>query len=313
MQYRMLGRLKVSRLCFGSLTIGPLQAGLSIDRGARVIRHALKTGVNFIDTAELYGTYAHIREALQGFDGEVVIVSKSYAYTYQGMQESVEKALREMNRNYIDGFMLHEQESLYTIRGHKDALKCLVDAKKAGLVRAVGISTHYVEGVIAASGIPEIDLIHPLINKHGIGIQGGSVADMLSAIRLAKEMGKGIYAMKALGGGNLLDQVEGALGFVLSLAELDSIAVGMQSESEVDYNVRLFNGLPVPASLRSLVKKRPRRLLIENWCRGCGNCVERCTTGALSLVENRVVVDQAKCRLCGYCGTVCPDFYIKII
>lgn len=313
MQYRMLGGLKVTRLCFGSLTIGPLQSGLGVAEGAKVIRHALEAGVNFIDTAELYGTYAHIREALKGFDREVIIISKSYAYTYQGMRESVEKALRELDRDYIDGFMLHEQESFHTIRGHEDALRFLVDAKKAGLVRAVGISTHYVDGVVAASGMPEIDLIHPLFNKYGLGIQGGSAADMLSAIRLAKDMGKGIYAMKALGGGNLLDRVEEALDFVLSLDELDSIAVGMQSELEVDYNVLLFSGLPVPADLKSMVRNRPRRLLIESWCRGCGSCIGRCTGGALSLAENRAMVDQVKCRLCGYCSAACPDFCIKII
>ncbi|HRU42362.1 MAG TPA: aldo/keto reductase, partial [Candidatus Diapherotrites archaeon] len=58
MDYRILGStgLRVSRLCFGSLTIGPLQAGLDIEEGASVIRAAFDMGVNFIDTAELYRT-----------------------------------------------------------------------------------------------------------------------------------------------------------------------------------------------------------------------------------------------------------------
>ena len=66
MEYVELGKtgLKVSRLCFGALVIGPLQKNMPVEDGAAVIRAALERGVTFIDTAELYGTYGHIREAL---------------------------------------------------------------------------------------------------------------------------------------------------------------------------------------------------------------------------------------------------------
>ncbi|HBC91540.1 MAG TPA: aldo/keto reductase, partial [Pelotomaculum sp.] len=73
MQYRVLARtgMQVSRLCFGALTISPLQAGLPLVEGARIIRAALEAGVNFIDTAELYSNYHYIREAIKGYRGEV--------------------------------------------------------------------------------------------------------------------------------------------------------------------------------------------------------------------------------------------------
>ena len=135
MEYRFLGRtgLKVSRLCFGALTIGPLQAKLPLPAGAAVIRAALAAGVNFIDTADLYGTYPYIREALQG-SKDVILASKSYAYTYEDMRSHVERALTETGRDYIDIFMLHEQVSRHTLRGHHDALVYLLDAKAKGLV-----------------------------------------------------------------------------------------------------------------------------------------------------------------------------------
>lgn len=315
MQYRVLGRtgIKVSRLCFGALTIGPLQASLPIAEGAKVIRRALELGVNFIDTAELYRTYPYIREAIKGFGRDVVIVSKCYAYTYQGMRESVEKALTELDRDYIDIFMLHEQESILTIRGHWEAVEYLLEAKKKGTVRAVGISTHHVEGVLGAAAVPEIDVIHPLINVAGIGIKGGGTKDMLRAIRIAAGAGKGLYAMKALGGGNLLDRSEEAFKFILSIPELASVAVGMSTTDEVEYNTRLFGGRPIPRSLKSMVKRRPRRLHIEEWCRGCGKCIEKCPSGALSLSGGKVTVDRSLCTLCGYCGAACPEFSIKVI
>ncbi len=315
MQYRNLGKtgIKVSRLCFGALTIGPLQANLPVAEGARVIRKALEAGVNFIDTAELYRTYPYIREALRGFDRDVVVVSKCYAYTRQGMRESVEKALEELDRDYIDIFMLHEQESILTIRGHWEAIEYLLEAKTKGVVRAIGISTHHVEGVLGAATVPEIDVIHPLINMAGIGIQGGSLEDMLKAIKIAAGAGKGLYAMKALGGGNLFHKPEEAFAFVMSIPELTSVAVGMSTVDEVKYNTCLFSGRPVPHRLKSIVERRPRRLHIDEWCRGCGRCIEKCTSEALRISGDKVTVDESRCILCGYCAAACPDFNIKVI
>ncbi|HAP94003.1 MAG TPA: aldo/keto reductase [Desulfotomaculum sp.] len=315
MEYRMLGEsgILVSRLCFGALTVGPLQVNLALSQGAAVIRHALEAGINFIDTAELYDTYPYIKEALQGLDKRVVIATKSYAYTGEGMGESLNKALRSLGREYIDIFLLHEQESALTIRGHWGAVECLVKAKEAGLVRAIGISTHSVEGVRAAALIPEFDIIQPLINITGIGIRDGGREEMLAAIREAALLGKGIYGMKALGGGNLLDRADEALGFVFSIPELAAVAVGMSSTLEVDFNAAFFTNRTIPQELRARVNRQNRRLIIEDWCPGCGQCIKRCGAGALMLVEGRAVVDQSRCRLCGYCGAVCPEFCIKIV
>jgi predicted aldo/keto reductase-like oxidoreductase len=315
LQYRVLGKtgIMVSRLCFGALTISPLQTNLSLKDGAAVIRRALECGVNFIDTAELYRTYPYIREALRGFDRDVVICSKCYEYTYQGMKNSVEKALNELGRDTVDIFMLHEQESSLTIKGHWEAYGYLLEAKSKGIIRAAGISTHHVGGVLGAVDFPEIDVINPLINASGIGIRGGTREDMLAAIRAAAAVGKGIYAMKALGGGHLLDRPEAAFEYIMSIPEIDAVAVGMSSVHEVDYNTLLFSGKEVSPELKTIVGRQVRRLHIDDWCLGCGQCVERCTSGALEMKEGKARVDETRCILCSYCAAACPDFCIKVI
>ena len=145
MDYNYLGKtnLKVSKVCFGSLTIGPLQANLSLKQGSKIIRHALERGVNFIDTAEIYDTYPYIREALKGYSKEVIIATKSYAYEASVMKESLEKARRELDRDVIDIFLLHEQESILTIKGHWQAVEYLLKAKAQGLVRAMRLIYTY--------------------------------------------------------------------------------------------------------------------------------------------------------------------------
>lgn len=315
MQYRKLGGsgLVVSRLCFGTLTIGPLQRNMDLHEGAGLIRMALDMGVNFIDTAEIYGCYPYIEKALRGYTGEVIIATKSYAHTGKDMERSLYRAMRALKRDCIDIFLLHEQESYFTIKGHIEALDFLLGAREKGLVKAVGISTHFVAGVRAAASIPEIDVIHPIINMAGIGIQDGNLQDMLDAISLAYAMGKGIYGMKCLGGGHLIPEARRAMEFILSLDELSSVAVGMQAREEILYNVQLFSGNRPEPELADAIGRKPRSLHVEEWCRGCGKCVEKCMAGALRVIDGKVQVNNRLCRLCGYCAAACPEFCIKVI
>ncbi len=314
MEYIELGNtgIEVSKMCFGGLIIGPLQANLSVDEGADVILKALEMGVNFIDTAELYGTYPHIREAIKRFGSKPVVATKSYAYTWDGAQESLERARREMDIDVIDIFMLHEQESRLTLRGHREALEFLLSEKAKGRLKAVGVSTHNIEVVQACADMDGIDVIHPIVNKRGIGIGDGTIDEMLKAVKAAYDNGKGIYSMKPLGGGNMLNSFDEAIRFVLDIPYIHSIALGMQSVEEVIMNVSVFNNDPVPEHIKKALSQKNRRLHIDYWCEGCGKCVERCGQNALKIDNNKAIVDREKCVLCGYCGSVCPQFAIKI-
>lgn len=316
MHYNYLGKtnIKVSKLCFGSLTVGPLQANLDVEEGAKIIAHAFDNGINFIDTAKLYKTYPYIKRALElTKNKDIIISSKSYDYTYEGMKESVQEALECMGVKKLGIFMLHEQESRLTLKGHNDALRYLIDAKKQGLIDAVGVSTHAVEVVEAISTMPEVDVVHPIVNIKGLGIIDGTIEDMLRAVKLAYDNGKGIFAMKPLGGGNLLNSYDECLNFVLNIPTIHSIALGMQSIDEVNANIAKFMGKNIDEELKNRLKNKIKRLLIEDWCSACGSCVEACPNNALEIANDRAVVDKEKCLLCGYCSQYCKDFCIKIV
>lgn len=342
----------VSRLAVGSLTVGPLQSNLCPERAGEILAYAFDRGVNFLDTAQYYRNYAHIRAGLKRAkhgDG-VVISSKSYAWDRAGALEAVDEARRALDRDVIDIFMLHEQESIHTLRGHKEALDTLFALRERGIIRAVGISTHHVAAIegalrLADEGMP-LDVVHPLYNMAGIGIADGTEADMANALARLHARGCGIFGMKALGGGHLFRQAREAFSFVLSKPFIDAVAVGMQSEAEVDANLALFAGEELPASAETALG-REKRLRIEEYCEGCGACVERCPAGALTLADGaadgdenpydfaaafaaesgiaaepadtdaqprrrHAVCDHDRCVLCGYCTGVCPVFALKV-
>lgn len=54
-------------------------------------------------------------------------------------------------------------------------------------------------------------------------------------------------------------------------------------------------------------------LITEDWCKGCGICVEFCPTNVLEIKNGIVtVVDIDKCIKCGLCELRCPDYAIYL-
>lgn len=316
MKYNLLGEsgIKVSELCFGVLPMGPLQANISIKEGAKVILEGLNAGINFLDTAQAYKTYPHIKEALQDYSGDVVIASKSHAAEYDEMKEAVFEACREMKRDFIDIFHLHApREDKNVFQKRAGALECLLDLKQKGIIREVGISTHAVEVVERASEVEEIDIIFPIINEVGLGIIGGTPEDMIKAIRKAHKAGKGLYAMKALAGGYLIKQIEESINYVRKIKEIDSTAVGMINSSELMMNLKIFENKKLNQEELEQTKVQRKRLFISSFCEGCGTCVEACPNGALSIRNGKACVDHNLCITCGYCVPHCPIFALRIV
>jgi len=306
--------LEVSRLCFGTLGLSPYHGGPAREAGAALLYEAWQRGVTFFDTADLYRTYDHLAGLLERVPRHrVVLASKSYAVSAAEMREDVGRALAALGTSYLDLFLLHEQESALTLRGHREALLELVRLREHGTVRATGISTHAVAGVRAATVEPLVEVIHPLVNLAGMGILDGNVQDMLDALAEAHRCGKGIYSMKALAGGHLGGRAAEALAFARDIPYIHAVALGMSSRDELDCAVAVMSGRAPDEAQAARAASGRRRLLIEQWCDGCGRCLEACHQKALRLESGRATVDEAACVLCGYCAGACPGFHIKVV
>ena len=316
MQTVMLGDtgLRVSRLIYGTLPLGPLQARLDPDVAGRLIQHGLEQGITTIDTAALYETYPHIRAALTGFSGETVIITKTHGADAATARNHVETALRELGRDYLDIVHIHGARIADPFTERTEVLAELVRMREEGKIRHIGLSSHYVQAVRAAAKQRDIAVIHPLINREGLGIIDGTAAEMAGAIAECAAAGKGIYAMKALGGGNFISSARQSIRYVLALPGVYAAAIGMLSPEEIDANCALFDGLPENQEVWSRLEGRRRRLkIMDHFCSGCGACVATCGSQALRLENNKAALDEAACVLCGYCAAVCPQFLIRVV
>ncbi len=303
----------ISKLCFGTLPMGPLQKNLSPEDGGRLIRDALEKGVTFLDTAQVYKTYPHIRTGLEDWPGQVYIASKSTAKTYQEMKDAVQEARSQLNMDCIHIFHLHAARvtpEVFTERA--GALEYLKEARAKNHIGRIGIATHSVSVVGAAADNQDIEVIFPLINKEGIGILNGNRGDMEKAIKKAQKKGKLIYAMKVFAGGNLLNSRQEALDYVLKKAGVDVVALGMVSKDELLVNLALLKG----ECDEEILKKAPvkdKKLVIQNFCNACQTCLSQCPNNALYIEDEQCHVREEDCILCGYCGPACPQFAIRMI
>ena len=154
MQTTILGRtnLTVSRMGLGAgghSRIGR-NAGLTDAQSADLVRHALDHGVNFIDTAEGYGTESIIGQALQGRDRTAVVLStkkstRNEQVTPSALQTSLDQSLKHLGTDYIDLYNLHgvvPQDYTYLVN---DIYPALQKAQQQGKIRFVGLSEMFNE------------------------------------------------------------------------------------------------------------------------------------------------------------------------
>jgi len=149
MRYRRLGSsgLEVSEISLGSwLTFG---VGVERERAAAVVDEAFDLGINFIDTANIYG-----RGAAESFLGEVlagrprdsyVLATKLYfpmTETDRGLsraqvEKQLDASLRRLRTDYVDLYQCHRYDEETPL---EETMAALTEAVRSGKVRCIGFS-----------------------------------------------------------------------------------------------------------------------------------------------------------------------------
>ena len=165
MQYRTLGRtgIKVSPYALGALALGTSIGNPDHDDSARIIHKALDAGINFIDTADVYGeSEVAMGKALKGRRDRVVLATKFSRPigddpNHQGasrrwIMTAVENSLRRLQTDYIDLYQVHRPDPSTDI---EETLSALSDLIHSGKVRAVGTSAMPASGIVEAQWVAE--------------------------------------------------------------------------------------------------------------------------------------------------------------
>ena len=237
-----------------------------------------------------------------------VISSKSLASSYDDMMAAIEECRSALGLKTIDIFLMHEVRT-GQFAARAGAWQALQDARATGLVRAIGISTHHADVARAMADVAACDVIFALLNYRGMGIRCGQDAgtkeEMAAALTVCKACGKGIYTMKALGGGNLTADYQKALDYVFSQDCVDAVMIGFTSTSEIDDMMCYLSG-SMESSYNPDVSRKKMYVNQED-CEGCGACLKICAAGAVHYNKNGLAeIDQSKCLTCGYCAQGCP-------
>lgn len=154
MDNRTLGRsgIEVSPMGVGCWAMGGSGwgGGANDDQSLLGIRRALEIGVNFFDTADVYGdghSERVLSEALGAHRAEVVIATK-FGNTPSGpnaspdyIRAACEASLKRLNTDYIDLYQFHVNE--YGPQGAEEIRETLEGLVTAGKIRAYGWSTDY--------------------------------------------------------------------------------------------------------------------------------------------------------------------------
>ncbi|MGO7896184.1 aldo/keto reductase family oxidoreductase [Rhizobium ruizarguesonis] len=170
-----LGGRSVKRLGYGAMQLaGPGVFGPPKDHGAAlaVLREAVASGVNHIDTSDFYGPHVTnqiIREALHPYRDDLVIVTKIGArrgadgswipaFSREELTEAVHDNLRNLGLDVLDVVNLR---IMFDVHGPAEGsieapLTVLADLQRQGLVRHVGLSNVTSKQITEGRGITEI-------------------------------------------------------------------------------------------------------------------------------------------------------------
>ena len=162
MEYRKLGdsELEVSIIGFGAWGVGgaPFWSNEGDAQSARAILRSYELGINFFDTAPVYG-FGHSEEllgkTLKPVRREVLYATKcglrwskkalgsiTKNASRQSIQEEVDQSLRRLDTDYIDLYQVHWPDEATP---QEETMEALLEVQKQGKIRAIGVSNYSVK------------------------------------------------------------------------------------------------------------------------------------------------------------------------
>ena len=294
MIYRKFGQtgLEISAIGFGGMRFG---APDDAEASAALVRAAYDAGINYFDTAPLYGKSEELfgvafKEMAKMRAARPFYVStKTFAAEPSEIRRELETSLARMGLDYVDFYhvwcLMNPGE--FAARRAKGVVKEFERLRDEGLIRHISVSSHMAGADIAAM-MREYPFESVLL-----GYSPMNFAYREEGVAAAAALGRGVVVMNPLGGGIIPQHperfdfvrtrpeetvVEGALRFLLNDARISCALIGFADVTQVAPAVRAVDGFrPLqPAQVEAI--RGGLREAFDHMCTGCAYC-EPCPEG----------------------------------
>ena len=270
MQYTILGKtgLKIARLGFGGIPIQRIDA----PQTKALMEQLRQAGVNFIDTARGYTVSEEfLGVGLEGIRQDFILATKSMSRTKEAMARDIDISLKNLRTDYIDLYQVHNvtPEQLEQVMAPGGALEALMEAKAAGKIRHIGVTSHSLDTFRMAV---ELDWVETFMFPYNI------VEDQAQElIARCAERNIGFICMKPLAGG-AIENATLALRYICANPDVTVVIPGMAAPEELAQNVAAVADTSPLTEQEKQAMEQIRKELGTQFCRRCNYC-QPCTVG----------------------------------
>ncbi len=231
--------IETSRMAIGTGTNGWNNSSnqtrqLGMDGLPDLLRRAFDAGITFWDSADQYGSHAHLKEALKVLPREkITILTKTTSRNPAEVRADIDRFKSEIGTDYIDIILLHAEKDGNWNKKYAGAMDVLSEARKNGEIRAHGISCHSLAALKTAADEPWVQVDLARFNPGAIRMDA-DVKTVTKVLQRMKNNGKAIITMKVYGAGRLTNQKDECLKFQFNHPFVDAFTLGIESMEQLN-------------------------------------------------------------------------------
>ena len=258
----------MNKLCLGTVQLG-MKYGIknaigrqpTLEESYKVLQQAVNYGIEYFDTASLYGNAENVLGSFGLAKRKVNIISKlppSGIDTEEEVLGYIKESLKRLQTGYLDGYLLHNPSNFY----NKNIWRGLLHAKENRLVQHIGVSIYDPKDAVRVVTDPDVDYIQipynvfdqrldqteffSMVREHGIKVFARSafLQGLLLMNKVPDTLQEGALALKkfqTIVGDYHYTQAEAAFLFSYCHPGIDFVVFGVETLDQLKYNLRIID------------------------------------------------------------------------